>query len=335
MRFGLVQAARPGVSQDLPSRYEEMFRELQLADNVGFDIYGLSEGHFGVAGIGTSAPEVLFGYAAGCTRQLRLRWTSALASTFNHPLRAAERLATLDIITEGRAELGLSCGTDPAMLEAFGISSGGMGVQWLESIEIVRRALVLDPLEYEGSVWHIPPTHVVPSPVQQPHPQLFSSARSIDAHREVGRLGIGVMTEFMGSADGQPSPVSGWEYLDQAAAAYRSSVEEASPMAGTVTRSLGLLLPVAHCAASGEQAISEAADELQRVFGSTGRYDLEDLATGPQMIALGSPEQIVERVHRLEEIGYDEVLLSIDALGHDANMAAIQLIGEEVIPTCR
>jgi len=268
---------RFGLWQEVDSDYGELAAEARLAEGMGFDVYAVSERHFGPA---VSAPELLLPYVAAQTSRISLRWLSVPLLTFNHPIRVTERLTTLDVISKGRAQLGTSTSADPGTLHAFGIDPGDTRRQWDEAVDVIRTVLTEEPFEFHGEIWDIPPTHLEPLPHQQPHPPLFVSATDLETHADAGRKGMGVVT-------------TAGSWSEEAVATYRRALAEHEPVKGAITDS-----------ASAIEVVTEP----------------------------GSSESLVERARQLEAIGYDELVLRIDGLGHEGRMQAIELVGERVIP---
>lgn len=351
MRFALLHEADDPLGRPLGIRFREMADEAVAAEQAGFDVYALSEQHFLPEVATCSAPEVIFGYVAARTERIRMRFTSAVLLSFNHPIRVAERLATLDQLTDGRAELGTARSNNFHMLEGFGVDPKTTRQQWRESLEVIVKALTEDPFEYHGELWDIPPKHLVPPAVQKPHPPLFVSASSEETHRTAGHLGIGVMTG---------SSILGWEWVQRNVDAYWEAAKDVQPLAGQVTHSAAMGIFAAHCADTTEEARREA-ERACRAFvelniGEGGLYeklgptspdyeylthieemkqrkgDLDYVIEAAPYIGYGTPDWWHERISRLRDMGYTEVLLRIDGMGHDVNMKAIRNFGRHVIP---
>ena len=156
MRVGLLQEGEvlPGATYD--SRYREMIEEVVLADRLGFSTWGTSEQHFSPPRFTVSAPEVLYAAIASRTEQIKLRPMAAVLLAWNHPILVAERLATLDIVSHGRAELATARSNNLYTLEAFGVDPATL---WLIADRLAvpagqrvpfRPPLLLRPL-YPGS----------------------------------------------------------------------------------------------------------------------------------------------------------------------------------------
>jgi alkanesulfonate monooxygenase SsuD/methylene tetrahydromethanopterin reductase-like flavin-dependent oxidoreductase (luciferase family) len=170
-----------------------MAEAARLAEEVGFEVYAVPERHFGAA---VSAPEVILPYIAAKTNRIALRWLDVPLLAFNHPIRVAERLATLDVISKGRAQLAAASTADARTLQAFGIDPDDAGRQWKESLEVIVTVLTQDPFEFHGEIWDIPPTHLEPLPYQKPHPPIFVTAADLEAGAKMsGVLAMGPVEE--------------------------------------------------------------------------------------------------------------------------------------------
>jgi alkanesulfonate monooxygenase SsuD/methylene tetrahydromethanopterin reductase-like flavin-dependent oxidoreductase (luciferase family) len=299
-----------------------------------------------------SAPEIVLPYVAGQTATIRLRTTSTVLLSFNHPVRVAERLATLDVLSGGRAELGTARSNNVDTMTAFGVDPALTRELWTESIDVIVRSLTQDPFSHRGRFWQVAESSLTPKPLQQPHPPLFVSASGPETHAIAGELGLGAMTG---------ATILGWGHAESCAAAYREAIADpARPLSPVVNDSLGLAILCAHCAETTEQARREAApvahNIVERMLGPGGRYEqlasaspdfgyLADIGEVQRRrheldfvlelapyLSFGTPAFLIERFRRAEELGYDELILRIDGFGHEAVMRSIELFGREVIP---
>jgi alkanesulfonate monooxygenase SsuD/methylene tetrahydromethanopterin reductase-like flavin-dependent oxidoreductase (luciferase family) len=352
MRIGLLQEGeipgdRVGDPLAYQRRYEELIEEVVAADELGFSTWGTSEQHFSPPRFTVSAPEVLYAAIAARTRRITLRPMSSVLVTWNHPILVAERIATLDIVSGGRAELCTARSNNAYALEAFGVDPATTQQQWAESLEIIVKGLAQDEVEHHGRFWDIPPRAIVPKSVNQPHPAISVAASSVRTHRLAAERGIGVIGF---------ENYFGWDYFQECVDAYRHTEHNTNPIAVAPCDYVGLYVATAHCAPTREQAIAESRDvalgyfkfilDLYRPLADKPSYEYMDtirtlvgqegnmdfLLTETPSVLVGTPEDFVERLQRLEKAGVDEVLLRVDGLGHERNLAAIELIGREVIP---
>jgi len=357
MRFGLLQEGLCDPGTDGHTRYREMVEEAVLAEASGFDFYANSEQHFIVSEdiVSVSAPEVFLTYVAARTTRLRLRTASTVLLEFNNPVRVAERVATLDVLSNGRAELGTARSNNVGTLEAFGIDPTTTRAQWTESLQVVIACLTSDPFEHSGERWTIPPRTLSPPCLQQPHPPVYVSASGPETHAIAGRLGIGAMTG---------ASIIGWQHVEDCARAYKEAVADPEPLGPAVNDALCFAALGAHCAPTAEQAFDQARRPaiafLRRMLGPGAMYDslrtaspdygylqgvseetrermddLEYIVSVAPYMSIGTPEFLIDRFRRLEALGYDELLLRIDGMGHEVNCRSIESFGREVIPAFR
>ena len=217
MRFLFGSEAEDASGRTSPQRYAEMVEQAQFAEQMGFTGFLTSEQHFNTAVSMTSAPECILAYVAAKTSTLRLRAASFVLLTFNHPVRVAERAATLDVLSGGRFEIGTARSNNPRTIKAFEVSADrdardvvrvdGGPPQGARLRRVRPPRQILDDR---------PPIALVPRPVQTPYPPIFVSATSIETHVNAGKLGIGVMT-------GNSLP-GGWEYVEEAIDRIRSGL---------------------------------------------------------------------------------------------------------------
>ncbi|MEA2419969.1 MAG: hypothetical protein QOE60_2175 [Thermoleophilaceae bacterium] len=353
MKIGIVQDGASSSAEGTATvrRMDELIEEAVFAEEMGFDFYGLAEVHFSPE-MTVSSPEVILGFIAARTSRIKLRFVSMPLLAFNHPIRVAERIATLDVLSHGRIELGAARSNQAHTIEAFQVPVDKTREQFVESIEIILNALSNDTFEHDGAHWTIPERSLFPKPVQRPHPPLFASATSAGTHRFAGEQGLGVMSGN--------SLSGGWDYVQQCVDLYRESWQDAAPRGRATNATFSALALRAHCAETNEQAQAEASetafatvDLVMRWYSKIAeespdyaymaeftsleahRRDLPFLIERAPYLTIGDPDFFVERIHRLEEMGVDELILEIDGMGHEKHMQAIELVGRHVLPQVR
>lgn len=354
MRFVLLQEIDvPGGEPPPQSRYQEVVIEAQRAEELGWHTIALSEQHFNKTLATSSAPESFLGYLAARTERVRLRFASVVALPFNHPIRVAERVATLDVLSAGRIDLGIARSNNPTTLKTFNVDPADTRAFAAEAVDVIKKALVYYPFEHSGQFYVIPPTTVNPRPVQLPHPPIHMSAASVETHMNAGRTGIGVMT-------GNSLP-GGWEYMEDSIAAYRAGQSEQTPETlgpgGVALDCAGALALVAHCAPDTATARREAAELTSRALDLVAgwfdglakqttdyaalapmrevvdrRHDIDFLVERSPYVSIGDPDFFADRCRKLEELGYDEFIVRVDGMGHQKNLQTIEMLGKHVIP---
>jgi alkanesulfonate monooxygenase SsuD/methylene tetrahydromethanopterin reductase-like flavin-dependent oxidoreductase (luciferase family) len=188
VRFGVVFDFRkvPPGTKSFPEIYAETLELIGLADAVGIDYVYLSEHHFVEDG---HSPSLLPIGAAVAARTERIRISSyVFLLPLHHPLRVAEDVATVDILSNGRAELGVGAGYRPEEFAAFGIDRAARRDRMDEGCEILLRAWTEDGWSHAGRQFQLENVSLYPKPVQRPHPPLWISARSPVAARRAGRF---------------------------------------------------------------------------------------------------------------------------------------------------
>jgi alkanesulfonate monooxygenase SsuD/methylene tetrahydromethanopterin reductase-like flavin-dependent oxidoreductase (luciferase family) len=188
-RFGLIfDFSAPPEWVASTSRYwSDLIAMAKVAEGLGFDVIWISEHHFTGFDRSTS-PVLMAAMLAGVTSRIRLGTYIAILP-FYHPLRLAEDVAAVDILSGGRFELGLGIGYRAAELEAFGIAREERGRMLPEQLAILRGAWSDHKVSANGPTYAFSEVEVRPKPMQKPHPPLWLSGRSVFAARRAARLG--------------------------------------------------------------------------------------------------------------------------------------------------
>jgi alkanesulfonate monooxygenase SsuD/methylene tetrahydromethanopterin reductase-like flavin-dependent oxidoreductase (luciferase family) len=349
MKFGFLSEADPRPGQTYGQRYRDLFDEVILAEQLGFDIFGLSEQHFALGVASVSAPECLFSYLFARTTHIRFRHAIMLLPyMINHPLRVAERIATEDVLSNGRIELGVGRGNTTLTLRAFGVSPDENKDQSDEALDLIMIALTQDPFRFEGKFFKVPPRSLVPKAVQFPHPPIWAAAMSPDSIQLAAGKGIGVWAT---ASD------RGWGYLERVVTQYKASVAETAASGKHVNNSCAVVTS-AHCAETQAKALEESSAALidsrklsTDAYGKLAKIskdyaymqeiadtvsqkgsDLDYMLNESASLIIGSPEDFVKAIERYQRLGADEVWFRLDSLPHEVLMRSINLIGRHVIP---
>ena len=254
MKFGLMYEIQipephyPGVEQE---RYKQIMAQVELADVEGFDYFWTVEHHFLNEFSHCSAPEVLYGALSQRTRRIRIGHAVALLpGQYNHPVRVAERAAVLDIVSDGRVDLGTGRSTTLIEMDGFEVNPADTKAQWEEAISMIPRMWTEDTFSHEGRFYSIPPRKVIPKPVQTPHPPLWVACSQPDSFRAAGEMGLGVLCFNL----------AGYDQMAERVQAYREAVKHAKPVGKFVNNQVAALCLV-HCAEDDEEARRVAAPE--------------------------------------------------------------------------
>ena len=163
-----------------------------LADQLGYGCAWLVEHHFTRGYSHSSKPEILLGAAAQCTQRLRLG-LGVIPAPYHHPIHSAERVAMLDVLSNGRLEVGLGRGFSPQEYQTFGVDMANSRVLTQETLDILRLSFSRKPISYAGQQVKFETLDILPHVVQQPHPPLWSAAVSPESFDWSARQGLGVL----------------------------------------------------------------------------------------------------------------------------------------------
>ena len=199
MKFGLfleLSVSRPATAEAEARVFHNSVEDAVLADRLGFDHVWVVEHHFLAEYSHSGAPEVLLGALTTATEQIRLgHGVVVCVPEINHPVRVAERIAVLDILSRGRIDFGTGRSSTWTELGGFHGDPDLTKQSWSEYVETIPRMWNQPTFAYEGVTFSIPERQILPRPVQQPHPPMWVAVSSpgteIDAaERGLGWLGV-------------------------------------------------------------------------------------------------------------------------------------------------
>jgi len=188
MKFGLHYQLPCSSSQSSVQRYRDTIEQAAHAETLGFESVWPVEQHFNPELSISPAPLLMLSAIAERTRNLRLGIAIVLLP-LSHPIRVAEEIATLDVISNGRVEFGIGRGSIPTHFSGFGLNQAESRERMLESLEMILQAWTTDHFSFQGKFYSVNNLSVVPKPVQQPHPPVRIAANSPDTFELSGRMG--------------------------------------------------------------------------------------------------------------------------------------------------
>lgn len=166
---------KPGMTPH--QRYEQLWRELQLCDGLGFEYAFCVEHHFRPDESWMSSPSLFCVGAGARTKNLRIGPMGYIVPLY-HPLRLVEEIAIVDQMLGGRMELGLVPGINPDYFRPFGVDYGFRKSPTLEFVDYMRHAFgETQPFSYNGEVHKTQSARISVQPVQKPHPQVWMQSR--------------------------------------------------------------------------------------------------------------------------------------------------------------
>lgn len=360
MDFGLLfemQVPKPWAERTEYHAYWDSLEQVRVAEQAGFTHVWAVEHHFREEFSHMGAPEVWLAAAAQHTEHIRLGQAIALLPTpFNHPVRVAERVGALDILSRGRYEFGTGRSIAEHEIGGFNIDPGDTRGMWAESIEYLQKLWTSgeELVEYEGKYVRVPPRKVFPRPIQSPHPPMWVAATSPPSYALAGEYGLGVLafgmavdknamgrrlTEWRAamqatqraiSARNEQAAVFMMAFCARTDAEAREICQEAFVQYLDVT--------IDHFLRWGEKrelppGYEWYARALKQDAIRSGRTKFEYLLENG-MVLVGSPDTIIETVKGFRDVGATQMLtaMQLGNIPHEKVLESIKLFGKEVIP---
>ncbi|MEE8560792.1 MAG: LLM class flavin-dependent oxidoreductase, partial [Gemmatimonadota bacterium] len=348
MKFGIFyehQLPRPWKDGDEQRLFQEALDQVELADRLGIDYAWEVEHHFLEEYSHSSAPEVFLAACSQRTKRIRLGHGIVLMPPgYNQPARVAERIATLDLVSNGRVDFGTGESSSLAELGAFGIKVEEKREQWLEAVEQTANMMVMDPYPgYTGKYFSMPCRNVLPKPVQKPHPPLWVACSNRETIHLAARLGMGALTfAFI-----DPSEARKW------VSEYREILKtECVPIGHSVNPNIAMVTGFS-CHPDEAEARRRGEDGFRffgyglghhYIFGAhkPGRTNIwerfeqarPNLPEAGSSRGIGTPQQLREHLRSFEETGVDQVIF-IQQGGrnrHEHICESLELFAAEVMP---
>lgn len=171
--------------------YESQLAQAELAEALGYDEIWLSEHHFCEDGWSPSLFPIA-GALAQRTKRIRIGTDMLLLPLGKHPVQVAEDAATVDILSNGRFDLGLALGYRVPEFAGFGIPRSERATRMDEALEIIKRAWTEETFSFTGKHYQLENVSVMPRPIQRPHPPIWTAAMSKRAAARAARFGFHV-----------------------------------------------------------------------------------------------------------------------------------------------
>ena len=322
-----------GEPVDLERTFAELLEQIECADAVGLDVFGLGEHHRPDYAI--SAPAVAL--AAGAARTKRIRLTSAVTVlSSDDPVRVYQQFATLDGVSGGRAEIMAGRGAFIESFPLFGYALDDYEALFAENLELLL-AICKDPRPaWRGGMR--PPLGgqgVWPRALQNPLPVWIASGGTPQSVARAGALGLPLAIAIIG---GEPARFAPLAELYRASAR-RAGVPEASLKLGI--NGHGFLADTSEAAA--EAYFAPYAEVMSRLGRERGWPPLSraqfDAGRGPRgHLWVGSPDEVADKIIAQHKIfGHDRCLIQmkVGQQKHEAILRSIELLGTVVAPKVR
>jgi alkanesulfonate monooxygenase SsuD/methylene tetrahydromethanopterin reductase-like flavin-dependent oxidoreductase (luciferase family) len=340
------------------------------ADRAGFDTFWAPEHHC-LEEYSHNSSSHLSCLAVGLqTKRIRvITGIFNLCPPINHPVRVAEQIAMIDVLTGGRVELGTGRGSGSTEVNTFGVSADETRAMWEEAIRAIPKMWTQELFSWNGKYFSVPERYIIPKPVQRPHPPLWVTASNPATVETAARLGIGAaMFNF-----------SDPELLRPLVENYKRTIVKAEPVGEFVYNKIMTIAP-ALCLEDGDEArailrqnsaqvtphfavyfdtipaFGERLKDVPRPIPQTKLRELIKEAAadhslkGPfasesskgdylyrNGICVGNPEEVIRTMKRFEDIGLDQLVLVpvVGRMPHEKALESIRVLGEKVLPHFR
>ncbi|MFW5690895.1 MAG: LLM class flavin-dependent oxidoreductase [Chloroflexota bacterium] len=329
----LTPDPRTGQTLSPAQRMQHLLEEIELADQVGLDVFGIGEHHR--SDYVSSAPEVILAAAAARTKNIRLSSAVTVLSS-DDPVRVFQRFASLDLISQGRAEIIAGRGSFIESFPLFGYDLDDYDALFSEKLD-----LLLQIRDHERVTWHgqhraaLHDLPVYPRPVQDPLPIWVGVGGTPESVVRAASRGLPMALGIIG---GLPERFATLTNLYRQAARQAGYDPAALPLS---VNSHGFI------AETKQEAIDISFPSVQAVMNKIGRergwppmrrdqYAASAELRGANFV--GSPDDIIAKILFQHEVfGHQRLLLqlSVGTMPHDRLLRAIELLGTKVAPVVR
>ncbi len=344
---------KPGMTPH--ARYEQLWRELELCDALGFDYGFCVEHHFTPYESWMSAPSLYTVGAGARTKKMRVGPMGYIVPLY-HPLRLAEEIAIIDQMLGGRMEVGLVPGIMGSYFEPFGLDYGFRKSPTLEYPAYLDAAYgETQPFSYAGENFNTASALLSVMPVQKPHPPLWMMSRDPETLEMLAARGINT-GNFLVYPREAAAPryrkyledwaKAGWERKPNIAYATTIYVDETDRKAIDTallraSRAYEGILPLPG------KPFEDRIDAFRRQFEARGENPASAMITKifdpdyileNDLVFVGSPETVAEKLHKASETGLFNTFMgefNFSDLPEADLMRSIRLFGEKVIPALR
>jgi alkanesulfonate monooxygenase SsuD/methylene tetrahydromethanopterin reductase-like flavin-dependent oxidoreductase (luciferase family) len=354
VKFGLlyeIEVPRPWTENSVANCFWEALEQVKAAEQAGFSHVFVVEHHFLDQFSVSSAPEVWLAAVAQHTTTIRIgHGVRLLPFNYNHPVRAAEMAATLDIMSRGRLDFGTGRSASAIELEGFGIDPSTTRAQWDEALRMIPKMWTQEEFSWDSPTFKVPPRNVLPKPVQKPHPPLWMSGTQPESAVLAGERGVGFMHFSLSDPVG----------MDQKVRSYRDAIARAQPV-GSFINDQFAAFTVLFCGADDADATARGgtgatwyANLVELVYASLGSLSadqsyawyreriareayrersLQELVDR-RSVVVGGPQRCIDTIEWYEAQGVDMMLFLVQAgtIRHADILDSLGRFGREVMP---
>jgi probable LLM family oxidoreductase len=324
---------RTGALVSAAQRLRDLLEEIELADQLGLDVFGVGEHHR--PDYVVSSPAVVLAAAAARTKRIRLTSAVSVLSS-DDPVRVFQDFATLDLLSGGRAEIMAGRGSFIESFPLFGYDLDDYDELFAEKLDLLLAVRASERVEWSGT--HRAPIHglpVYPRPLQEPLPVWIAVGGTPQSVVRAATLGLPMALAIIG---GEP------ERFKPLVELYRASARRAGHDPAALPVSIN---SHGYIADTSAQAADEAFPPYLEVMGRIGRergwqpptrerFDAECSPRGALLV--GDPQAVIGKILREHELfGHQRFLMqmTVGTMPHEKVMHSIELFGTVVAPAVR
>ncbi|MFN4258345.1 MAG: LLM class flavin-dependent oxidoreductase [Gemmataceae bacterium] len=348
MKFGIYTEMQTPPGKVHAEMYAEVLRQMEHADQVGFDVYSLIEHHFFEQFSISANPLALITAAAQRTKAIRFR-VALHTLPLSNPMRLAGEIAAADILTGGRLETGLGRG-HAWLFERSNVELAESRDRYNEALDILVRAWTEENFSYSGKHYRFHNLTVVPRPLQQPHPPLFTGGTSLTTYEQAGTRGWGMFLP----------PLLPFKALEPCIETYLNAAEKAGQKpyivyirpvylgddATTIEREVKPALhnflafnasPVRGLPSKEELVAKGYAFYASGALESLTRLSYQDILD-QEIGFIGTPAQVIDQIRRLRQqapITELAIVSNFGGLEHWQVIKTQELFAKQVMPALR
>ena len=351
MRFGIYCEMQTPPGKSHFDMTWEIMRQIEHADEAGFDVYSIIDHHFFPKFSISANPLAMFTAAAQRTRSIRFR-TALHTLPLENPMRLAGMIAEADILTNGRLECGLGRG-HAWLFEPSCLPLEESRPRYQEAIDILELAFTQQKFSYDGQFYKVKDLSVVPKPLQKPYPKFYTGGTSDVTYQMAGEKGWGIFVP----------PLLPWKVLEGPLNIYKKACgahghepdivyirpvylgEDEKQIRKEVEQAVHNFLAFNASPVESIQSEEKKAELRAKGYGFYASGALESLTklTYEQIVDqeigfIGTPEKVIAQVRALQQkggIGELAIVANFGGLDHWQSIKTQQLFAKHVIPAIR
>ncbi|MCH8849678.1 MAG: LLM class flavin-dependent oxidoreductase [Chloroflexi bacterium] len=350
MKFGLLQLFEAPSGRSEKELVDEQFEIMIKAEEFGYDSVWPAEHHFREYGL-CGTPALTLAALAMRTKRIRLG-TGVVVLPLNHPVRVAEDYAFLDVLSNGRVDLGLGRGYQPHEYQGYAIDQARSQDMFREGVELIQKAWTQERFSYQGEFYQADELSVRPRPLQQPHPPIWMASLSPETFELCGRLGLNLLCAPIFGFNVRTGAAQIQQYRDALSAHGRKPADHEIAA-----------LSMVYVADTTQQALDEFREGVLWYFKTLGKYvappkgqpavptfefyaqirDVLGLAEWDNVVKAGavicgSPDEVVQQMAEMAELCGMTTFLAwtrIGGLAQDKVLHSMELMASKVMPQLR